>query len=160
MKYVVLSNLVCGQFTRGQVVSGEQLGNDLTRCLNLGSVRKATREESGEARVTFADQPERHTLESRLADQDEEIARLRASAAALQDQLTALTSAAAAEAETGSHQRNRAAERAQAKLKTRIADLEGEAAVKDERIGELEQRVAELEEALTAPADAPSDEVE
>lgn len=151
-KYVVLHSLIPGGFTRGAVVAAKDLGSDLGRCLDLGAVRKATRAEAGAESVTFAAMPEAHTLEGAIATKDEEIARLKERAAALETDLTAANSLLA---EAESLPRGKAAEKAMAKLKQRAADLEGTLAARDELIGQLREEIAFL---ATAPTEQPREE--
>lgn len=148
-KYVVLHGLIPGGFTRGQVVRGSDLGDHLGRCLDLGAVRKATAAEAGESAVTFAEQPQAHTLEAIAADKDAEIARLKERVASLAGELTAATSLLA---EFENQPRGKAAEKAAKALKGRIAELENDLAAKTEEAADLASRVAELEDEAATKA--------
>src|SRR5262245_58799830 len=83
MDYIVVKGLAAGQYTRGQVVTAEQLGDRLEKCLRRGIVRPLTEADASPADPEAPQPPgavvpgsELHEARAQLAAAEKRAARL------------------------------------------------------------------------------------
>ena len=94
-KYVVLHSIISGEHERGAVIDEAELGDTVTRLLNLGAIREATPAESALVKVDIADKRLNLSVQQIMNDKDAEITRLRARVVELEGQVGDLQSTAA-----------------------------------------------------------------